>query len=234
MQKFLQDHPNYGTILAASFLMATCAAIKIFDGNPERIETLWMRCAYVGALTLISADTLSGTYLAMLRETDNRRRHRWIHGFCIGYVYALGVLIMLWEGSDTARVNFIIWGLSGGGFGWFMTWIMLRRQNDPKWKDAFQALSARYESQSIYARYPNRAWIFWGWPVLLLANFLFYGLFVIDSAETMRQPFFQMVVLSAIGAPYQRTGVKNFLDVLRSNPPFFLGLLLLFAGFFWA
>lgn len=193
-----------------------------------------MRCAYVGALTLISADTMSSTYLAMLRETDNRPRHRWVHGFFQGYVYALGALIMLWDGSDTARLQFILWGLAGLFFGWFMTRIMLRRQNEPKWIDAFQALSLRYESKSIYATYPNWAWIFWAWPVLLVANFLFYGFFVIDSTETMRQPFFQMVALSALGAPYQRKGVKSFLDVLRSNPPSWLGFLLLFAGFFWA
>ncbi|MEM6373986.1 MAG: hypothetical protein AAF727_14570 [Pseudomonadota bacterium] len=213
--------PSLFSVLVA-LLMAGFAfvfmqtGLGVFTGTDAGRHVL-MRTMFVAATCLLMFDVLEGAFIAR-RGVDHKNPHFWIYGFYMGYFWMALMVLMQWDGMESAPRLLLTWGLGGVFFGGVMSWL-----GEPK----------RASLEGIYhvdkpVTGSAFAFLYYAWPAVVVGLLATFLAFPPVQGWDDRYFLFQMVFLGSVMPLFHHDRSQMW----RHIWPRLLGLGLLVAGLF--
>jgi hypothetical protein len=198
IKNFRVSNPNLFSIMLAS-LTAAFAFIVMTKGvaYTTSSQSVIMRTAYVAATCLLMFDVMESAYIARGPDRNRKTIHFWIYAFYMGYFWMLLMVLMNWEGIQSASRVLLTWGCAGVFFGLAMSWMGARDH---------AALEHRYQLDKPATGH-SLGFIYYIWPVLLVAVIVGFLIFPPTSGWSENYFLFQLVLMGTVMPLYAyRTG----------------------------
>ena len=114
----ISNPSGFSALVAA--LMSAFAFVFMTTGFgilTERGQSALLRTFYIAATYLLMFDVVECAYIAQGNAQNKRGPHFWIYAFYMGYFWMLLMLLMNWDGIESAKRLLLTWGIAGAFFG---------------------------------------------------------------------------------------------------------------------
>jgi hypothetical protein len=217
-------NPNLFSITLATF-MAAFAYLFMVTGLgvftiTEVSQSILMRTAYVAATCLLMFDVLETVYIARGSAQKKFSLYFWMYAFYMGYFWMLLMVLMHWDGMQSASRVLFSWGCAGAVFGLAMSWMTVPNHT---------ALEHRYELDKPATGH-FLGLIYYVWPILVVA--LILGFLLFPPAEGWGEKYF-LFQLIFLGTTMPLYGFKNN-KFWKDFFPRALGIAFLLYGLLWS
>ena len=165
IKKFRASNPNLFSIMVAS-LVAAFAFIFISTGfgvfaDTTSSQSVIMRTAYVAATCLLMPDVIESAYIARGSSRKPKTIRFWMYAFYMGYYWMILMVLMNWEGIQSASRVLLTWGCGGVFFGLAMTWMGVPDH---------AVLKHRYQLDKPTTEH-SLGFIYYIWPIIIVRGF---------------------------------------------------------------
>ena len=192
IKNFRASNPNLFSIMVAS-LAAAFAFIFISTGfgvfaNTTSSQSVIMRTTYVAATCLLMSDVIESEYIARGSSRKPKTIHFWMYAFYMGYYWMLLMVLMNWEGIQSASRVFLTGGCGGVFFGLAMTWM-----GTPD----HVVLKHRYQLDKPATGY-SFGFIYYIWPIIIVAVTIGFLVFPPTSGWSENYFLFQLIFMGTV------------------------------------
>ncbi|MEM8979014.1 MAG: hypothetical protein AAGD04_05985 [Pseudomonadota bacterium] len=202
--------------IAAFGYLFISTGFGVFEAD---LANIGLRTLYLAAACLMMTDVIQCADMERRGSRDVKDPNFWIYAVYMGYLWALLMILMYWQGAENAQSLLIQWGIAGAAFGVAMAFVNTREDT---------IFSKRFDQTKPITRH-TMGGLYYAWPVVVIA--LIVGLIAYPPTNGWgdRYLLFQLVLLGSLMPLYEYNKDGYWWNIAPRSLGFVLLLISLFA-----